>query len=560
MIESLLIQNYLLVDRIELDFSPGFTVLTGETGAGKSILMGALRVLAGERVSADRIRSIEEDSIIVGVWNIKNNAAALRFLEERGLPNDADRVIIRRILKSNGKSSAFIQSQQVTLRDLELFAGFMVDQHSQHEHQSLFSSQTQRSLLDAYARCTSDVERAGETFRECRTLEQQLMTFRDQVATLEEEKDYLSHAITEITAAKLEENEEELLEQELSALTHSEEIQELSAKLLELFDRENGIESGIKQALRILQLFAGKTHAFDQSNERLTALHIELRDIHSDITGQTSSLVFDPSRLNEVEKRLRVIDLLKSKYGKSTKEIQTFLVNAEKKLARLHNSETKNNELEQRLKEHEQALITLSKNISLRRTEVSEKLTKEITKRLWDLGMPHASLIVQTKIKKNAQGAVQCGPYGIDDISFQFSANAGAKSVALKQAASGGELSRIMLAIKSVFAHEDSIATLVFDEVDAGIGGEVALQVAKHIKELASARQVLCITHLASLATYAERHYKIAKIVDDKRTMITAQIVEQEERVTEVARMLSGDSEENVSRDHARALLEKVRQ
>lgn len=558
MIESLEIHNYILVDHILLKFNSGFTVFTGETGAGKSILVGALKILAGEKLSSAYIRPGKTEARFTVVWNIEYNSEIHSFLQERDLPCDDERVIVRRSIRVGGKASSYIQSQQVTQKDLEYLSALLVDQHSQHEHQSLFLSQVQRNLLDTYAGCTGEVMNITQSYHLVQELHQELQHQRDLLESIAGEKKYLEHAIEEIGKAQLEDNEDEKLEEELRVLANCEEIQDLCKKSTQLLGEEGGIVAGLSQVLRFLQSLNGKSSTFGNFEERIAALHIELRDVHTELEEKSAALIFDPSHLVTVEKRLNFIDLLKSKYGKSIDAIRMFKEAALGKLEQLDRSNENLAGITQRLKAEEERLFRLSKKVSTKRAQVAQKLTGEITERLKKLGMPHARLTVHTQILKNANGTAQCGPYGIDEMRFLFTANAGAQQTTLKHAASGGELSRIMLAIKSVFANEDMIPTLIFDEVDAGIGGEIALQVAEHLKELAAAKQVLCITHLASLATYADHHYQVTKFVRNNETFTQARVVRDEERVSEIARMLSGNSDARESRTHARSLLEKV--
>ncbi len=558
MIESLEIYNYILVDHIVITFDSGFTVLTGETGAGKSILVGALKILAGEKLSDAYIRPGKDEASFTAVWNIKNRRAVHAFLQDRGLSCDDEQLIVRRTIRVGGRPSSYIQSQQVTQKDLETLSALLVDQHSQHEHQSLFVSQVQRTLLDTYAGCVDAVGAITRSYHAVQKLHQDLQEHHEVLNKIVAEKEYLQHAMEEIEQAGLQSDEDRGLEEELNVLANSKDIEELCGQIGQLFEGEKGVTAGLGQVLRLIQLLSRKSTTFAALEERITAADIELRDIHSDFSDKVGRLIFDPAHLVRVEKRLGLIDLLKSKYGKTIDAILTFKVDAQKKLEHLDQSDEEIALLTRKLRDEEKKLFQLSKQVSLKRMQVAKKLTGEITEHLRLLGMPHAQLTVQADILKNANGTAQCGPYGIDEITFLFTANAGAQQTQLKRAASGGELSRIMLAIKSVFAYEDTIPTLIFDEVDAGIGGEIALRVAEHLKKLAETKQVLCITHLGSLATYADHHFKVSKTVQNNETFTEARLIEHEERITEVARMLSGNSDASESRNHAKSLLEKV--
>ncbi len=577
MLEDLTIKNFALIDSAFIEFEKGFTVLSGETGAGKSILIGALSFLLGGKASMEQIRGGASEASVSGTFYLPNLSekanteiseneeplSAGQWLFQHGIEAEDGRIILRRVIRDNGKTSAWIGSASVTRSDLASFSQFLVDIHGQHEHQSLMRVPEHRKFLDAYAGVTDEVA----AFTKLYSALVEKRKILDGMNTSDAEKnrriEYLSFAIEEIENAQLKENEDEELSAEETKLSSFE-------KLYSEVDALNSILSG-DEASSILPLVKKvRSHSqravtMDKNLEsldgRIENLFYEISDLSEEFHSYGSSLVFDSGRLEEVQNRLQVIYKLKKKYASGTdaplSEVISYMNDAKKELEVLSTSEENKAALIAEISGLEKKVYTGAKSISIKRKASGDKMAVEVENILSNLGMKGTKFAVSLTEKAGNNVEQKCGPYGMDDIEFLISANPGSPLLPLAKIASGGELSRVMLALKTIFAGSDTVGTLIFDEIDTGIGGEVAVAVGNHMKNLAAGRQILCITHLASIAVYADNQIKIQKNIADGVMRTGAAAVKGEERVAEIARMLSGDPLSGESLEHARSMLKK---
>lgn len=574
MLEDLTIKNFALIDYDYLEFSKGFTVLSGETGAGKSILIGALSFLLGGKAEISQIRAEKNEASVCGTFflerqKIRENiseddepANACEWLKIHGIETENDRVLLRRFIKDTGKSGAWINETPVTRNELAQFSSFLVDIHGQHEHQSLMKTTEHRKFLDARAGIQTDVENFTKKYANLvfkrKELEKFSMSDGERLRKLE----MMNFAVKEISESKLKENEDVLLEDEQAKLLSYEKIYSDIASINRLMsDNEDCVIFLLKKIRRDCSHLAELDKSVAALDNRLESAFYELSDVANEFSDYQNSLVFDQNRLQEVEDRLSLIYGLKKKYASSANapldEVFDFFEDAQSFIEENGEGNNFKEKLENEIKIAEREVLIGAENLSKKRKEVASILNSEVNKILSALGMKGTKFEVSIKQKSGSDLQQNCGPYGKDDIEFLISANPGNPLMPLAKIASGGELSRVMLALKTIFAQTDYIDTLIFDEIDTGIGGEVAVAVGSHLKNLAKNRQIFCITHLASIAVYADNQIKIEKSVSGEITSSNVRAIEGEERVAEIARMLSGDSDAEQSLQHARSLLSK---
>ena len=574
MLEDLRIKDFALIDSASLEFKDGFTVLSGETGAGKSLLIGALTFLLGGKGGVEQIRTGCPMAQVSGTFYVKGLSTPITTEEEivepknasewlyaHGISSEDDRILLRRAVRNNGKSAAWIGDTPVTRADLASFCSFLVDIHGQHEHQSLMKVGEHRRFLDSYAGLNDKVLDFTKIYSALVEKRKQLDELLSDDKTRTQKIELLTFAVKEINDAKLKKNEDEELDEEERKLSSFE-------KLYSDIESVNSVLSGNDGVINLLKkIRSSSMHAstLDKKLEgldtRLESAFYELNDVADEYSSYERSLVFDPERLTAVQERQTLIYNLKKKYADSVdsplEQVLQFAQNAQKRLEELAGGQVSKDSLKNEISQLEKQVYAMAKEISLQRKSAAEKMSGEVVAILRTLGMKDTRFSVSVIEKSGSEFEQKCGPYGMDDIEFLIAANPGNPLQSLARIASGGELSRVMLALKTVLAASDNVETLVFDEIDTGIGGEVAVSVGHHLKKLALKHQIFCITHLASIAVYADNQIKIAKKVSEGMTKTEAYSIEAEQRVEEIARMLSGDSASQESLEHARAMLLK---
>ncbi len=556
MIEELTVQNYALVDRLSIRFNEGLNVLSGETGAGKSILVGALSLLRGVKADTGSIRAGSDEAVVTGVFRIADNQAVLNWLREHGIQDEDGSLVIRRTIKTQGRGPIYVQNAPVTRADLEELGSLLFDIHGQHAHQSLLSEDNHRIFLDQYAELVPRVQAFTKRFQEIAGLRKRLEKLMSDERERLRQADILAFAVREIEDAALQPNEEDELEQERRILSQHEQLYAAVESVYNLLSENRGgtllrmreARASIEQAVAIdAELSALST--------RLDDAFYEIEDVAETIGEYRSTLSFSPGRLEAVEERLATIRKLEKKYGDTIPDILSYLEEARQELSDLSNWEEDKERLSTEIARGEQEVLAEARLISEARQTTAEELTHTIVESLGKLGMPKARFVIAVDRRKNDAGKPACGPYGLDAVSFRLSANPGEPVKQLRSIASGGEISRVMLALKSAFAATDEVSSLIFDEVDAGIGGEVALQVGEYLKALSTHKQILCITHLATIAVRADNHLRVEKRVRSERTSTDVRAVAGDDRIDEIARMLAGDTTGTASRSHAEDML-----
>ena len=558
MLEQLNVRNYALIDNISVNFIDGLNILTGETGAGKSILIDALGLLLGNKKDSSLIRTGSKETEVSGTVSIGKNKEAIAWLKEHEIEMENGAILIRCILKKTGRSTIYIQSSPVTRSDLNLLTSFLFDMHGQHEHQSLLSLEKHRKVLDRFGGSESLALNLYNDFLQFKTLKKKYEKLQNAEREHLREMDLLSFAIKEIEQGHLSDEEEETLEKDRLILSQSEKLfRYLKDAIQNISEKREGTLYNLNLARSAMNGISAINQELLPLSKRLDDAFYEIDDVAETLKKYQSSVDFSPQRLEDCEQRLSEIHKLQKKYGDTIKDVLRYKEESSAKLETIENWKEDKLKYEKEISELEKIIFNTASDLSAKRKKAASELEKCIEDQLKILGMPMAVFKIEVKQQYAASGKPVCGQFGIDKIEFTISPNKGEPLKPLRSIASGGEISRIMLAIKSVLAETDDIQSLIFDEIDVGIGGEVALSVGEHLYKLSFSKQVLCITHLASIAVYADNHIKIEKGISDNRTVTKVKRINGEERAQEIARMLSGDSKGDTSLNHAKEMLEK---
>jgi DNA repair protein RecN (Recombination protein N) len=572
MLEELSIRNYALIDSISLSFRSGFNVLTGETGAGKSIIVDSLGFLMGGKAEAEIIRSGSEEAAVTAVVSIQDtNRDVLDWLVGRDIETEDGTVIIRRTIKKTGRGSIFVQNVPLTRTDLADFMGLLFDLHGQHNHESLLRKENHRRYLDRFAGIEDEVAAYTRVFtglsEKKKVLEASLSSERDRDTRLE----ILNYAVEEISAANVRPGEIKELENESQRLSDFEKLAAHAHNAAEcLYDGEFSVLGLARKARASLDSAAAIDGALAEAQKRMDDLFYEAEDISREFRAYTDGLSYDPRRLEEVDDRLALLYQLKKKYASRAPADQSpeeaiiaYLADARAEIEALSGAGENREKLKAEISVLEKDLAARAGSLRQQRKAAALRLGEQISGILKHLGMPNAvfsaAILPKSRDGQSVGGqsaALVCGPWGAEDVEFLISANTGEPPKDLSRIASGGELSRVMLAIKTVLsgggvsgesaqqgnAGGDSIETLIFDEIDTGIGGEVALAVGEHLTRIGKYRQIFCVTHLASIAVRADNHFKVEKRTEGGRTFTGVGPLNAEGRRREIARMLAGDA------------------
>ena len=557
MLATLRIKNLALVEDLCLDWAPGYNAITGETGAGKSVIIGALNLVLGERADRSVIRAGAESCSVEAVFDARGLAPALHaLLEEKGLePCEENQLVLKRIFTSSGANKQFINGSATTLSVLAQAGNWLLDMHGPHEHQSLLHPAEQLRILDAYAGLGDLLRNFGKLRQELAGLLEKKAGLIVDEKTYAQQLDLLRFQVAEIEHAKLRPEEEQELENEHSRASNAARLLELSQMALTaLADDENALLTQIGVIGRNLQ----ELQRLDARAAQLAELHEQgaglVSQLQRELGHYAESIEVDPARLHELEERVNLVQSLKRKYGGTVGEVIEFGAQAREKLRALESRDEEVARLNQAIQSIESELWMVGKEISSERRRIVPRLAKAVVKELRDLGFKQSFFDVSiATIPREQAFARAVPPHGFDSVEFQFGPNPGEPARPLRAIASSGELARVMLALKTVLAAEDQVPVLVFDEVDANIGGETALAVGEKMRQIGRKRQVLCITHLAPVAAAAATHYVVNKEIREGRTFSTIERVEDKARVAELARMLGGQGE--AARKHAESLL-----
>ena len=549
MITSLSIKNYALIEKLAIDFSKGFSIITGETGAGKSIILGAMGLVLGKRADLTSLKNKEDKCVIEAYFDIsKYNLKP--FFEANDLDYE-DETIIRREILPTGKSRAFINDSPVNLQELQELSLFLIDIHSQQQTQELSDETVQFAIIDAIANNQNEIgnyQSLLKTYKEDKACLQSLIV--KQVESIKEQE-YNTFLLNELVAAQLKSGEQEQLEADFEKLNNVETIKEAVDKSLALANEEQiGALSTLKEIKLALQKIASFAPEYAALFERITSLAIELDDISDELINCSEKLIHDPIRLDLISEKLQLIFNLQKKHQvTSVDELLSIQTTLENNLFELGNLESDIAKLTQTIQDKANSLDALAQTIHQKRTVAVPILSDKLISILATLGMPNVRFNIEIKSTDNYY------LNGKDEIQFLFSANKGTDFGLLKKVASGGEMSRIMLAVKAILAQYSKLPTLIFDEIDTGVSGEIAIRMGEIMKEMSHTMQIFAITHLPQIAAKGNAHFKVFKSTVGEDTQSELQLLNEEERVIEIAQMLSGAVVSDSALNHAKSLL-----
>ena len=543
MLEHLSVRNYVLIDHLDIDFHSGFTVLTGETGSGKTIMLGALSLLLGAKADRNDVRLGENSAEITGLFSVSSKAV-FDWADEHGIEIEDNEILIRRLIKATGKGAYTVNGSPVTVKEGEELGHMLVDVSSQHSHQSLLRNDVLRSILDKFSSLEKEKDSYTESYKALRSIENEIKELEERVRRSLEEADYMRFSLGELEKADLREGEEEELKKEVEIMGSSEFLKEnLSAAISEM----KSASASLGEALDAVRKASKKDDRLAAEADRTESIGIEADDIMLSLRGYFESIDYSESELEEKNSRLMVLQRIRRKYGGSIEEAIRRRDEYRLKLEESENSEEILESLRKKRNTAYEDAVGRAEKLLSERKRGALRLSHKIEEMLHLLGMKAAIFEIRTERTETLN------PDGMDRISFLIAPNKGEKLSPIENTASGGELSRIMLALK-VTVNASGDASMLFDEIDTGIGGTVANAVGEEMKKLAEREQVIAITHLAQIASRASSHYLVEKEEKNGRTMTRIRCVEGEERVKEIARLLSGETSD-LSLEHARMLL-----
>ena len=552
MLTELRIKNFAIIEALALPLGRGFNVLSGETGAGKSIIVGALGLLLGERASADVIRTGADRATVEGEFDIEDRPEIRSLLDERGIDVDESTVVLKREVAA-GRTRAWINGTAVNAAILADVGRLLVNLHGQHEAQTLLDADAQRQILDAFAGGTQHAAEVRGAHEMLAGIVREIADLSKRRAEAERRADYLRHVVREIGDAKLVDGEDVRLEDEARRLENADELRGLASGLAGALD---GDDDAVLRRLGDVSRHLTSIQKIDPTLSRLQELfdsgYYSLEALARELEEYEGSVDLDPARLEEVRRRRDILFRLTKKYGGALADVIRTGEEAKAELDLVDSAGLDIRQLETRERQARTTLIERSAALTKLRTAGAERLARAVDEVLPELGMPDGHVTVALR------EAREIGPNGAEDVEFCVALNVGHEPRPLSRVASGGELSRVMLALKTILARLDHVPTLVFDEVDAGIGGRVGLQVGETMRRVAGYHQVFAITHLPQIAARAHHHILVSKGARGGVTTADVRVLRDDDRVMELARMLGGDPESDVSRAHARELLESA--
>ena len=565
MLKSFEVKDYALIEHIAVEFGSGLNIITGETGAGKSILIDAMSLLLGERASTEVVRKGAQKSFVEGIFNVKGNKNLKSVLEENDI-DISDELIIRREISLKGSNRCFINDTPVNLNVVKDIGNLLVDLHGQHEHQSLLRTETHIDYLDEFGDYQQLLNQYKKAYSELLQKENNLKEFQKKESSIKEKKDFYAFQIKEIDNISPQDDEEDKLIEELKILENSEKLAELTSEIYQLlYESDNAIQTSLARVKTLLQKLSEIDKSFSDSLTESGSALAQVQEISSFVRGYNSKINLDQEEVEGKRERLASINLLKKKYGGSVKAILEYRKKIGDEFELAENFSDKIRELNKLINELRKNAGKLAKDLSKKRELAGKLVKKGIEETLKDLGIqtPQFKTEIINTPAENDSGVLideiyfKANSKGIDEVEFFISTNPGEDLKPLAKVASGGEVSRIMLALKSTLAKNDKLPLLIFDEIDVGVSGRIAQKVGRALKNLSSFHQVISITHLPQIASLAEHHFSIEKFAKNDRVISSIKKLPQSERITEIARLLSGEKITEASLKSARELIEQ---
>ncbi len=566
MLANLRVRNYALLDEVNIEFTPGLNVLTGETGSGKSILIGALGLILGERATSDAIRTGEQAATIEGLFEWESDAPVQALLTEIGVDPEDRTLIVRREVNRDGRSRCTINGNLVTVSVLKKLGVLLVDLHGQHDHQSLLNPRTHQDFLDGFEDLEEPKQLVAEAYLRFEERSEALRKLDSELAATREREDLYRFQLEELDRAEFTPGEDEELERERAVLDHAEQLIRVASDAFEtLSEGDNAIVDGLVRVLRALEESERIDPTLGEALEGIRSARYQLDDCAGFLQKYRDRIEYDPARLEEVLDRLDLIGRLKRKYGDTLEEVAAYRDRIAEELGRMDTVDERRDRFRNEVETARQALTEQATTLSARRREVARGLEKRVVEELAELGMGKTGFQVSIAWQESDDGPLRIDGrtfrvdvHGMDRIEFMISPNAGEALKPLVNIASGGEISRIMLALKVILAESDRMPTLVFDELDIGIGGRIAESVGHRLKLLSREHQVLCITHLHQVACWGRTHFTVHKQSNRGRSVTLVDHLDEDGRIQEIARMLAGETVDTMALNHAREMLRRT--
>lgn len=555
MIRHLHIENYALIEHLDIEFHPGFSVITGETGAGKSIIIGAIGLLLGQRADSKAMKPGASRCVIESTFDL--SAYQLdSFFSENDFDFDGTECIIRRELTASGKSRAFINDTPASLAQLKEIGEQLIDVHSQHKNLLLGKEDFQLNILDIVANHQALLDEYKDAYRAYKASVRELESVQEETKRSKEDEDYLRFQVEQLANENLQEDEQAELEAEQETLEHAEDIKSalyMAANLLQSSTDGTDALSLLKQGLSALQSISSVFTVADELAERIDSCYIELKDVAAELESNAEDVEYNPHRLEQVNERLNTIYSLQKKHGVDTVgELLALQEALEEKLMRITNSDEMLEELRQKVDTLQKQCVQLAKRLSKGRVKVAKQVEQEMQERLLPLGMPNVQFKCSVTVHPSELTST-----GYDQVQFLFNANKSGDLKPVSQIASGGEIARVMLSLKALIAGAVKLPTIIFDEIDTGVSGSIAEKMARIMQEIGQQeRQVISITHLPQIAALGAHHYRVYKEDTEDATLSHIVPLTEEQRVEEIAHMLSGEKLTQAALDNARSLLE----
>ncbi len=569
MLRTLYLKNYTLADELTVTFDRGLSIITGETGAGKSVIIGALSLLVGERASPDLIRTGEVKAIIEAEFDISKNKEIRRWLKSNDFDDHGSSLIIRREISSQGAARAFLNDSPTTLSLLKELGSMLIDLHGQHEHQSLLHPEKHRSYLDGYSRIEADVDSCGKLYDSYLVIQREIESLIKNKDIAAKERDFLEYQRNEIAAVAPLRGEDEEIERELNVLENAEELLEITSELhTSFYEEEASIYAKLADAKMKLEHLAKIDTTFAESLKELSSALSTVKELSATFSHYSEKMEFNPARLNELRTRGLALTRLKKKYGATLNDVIAKFEEIEAKIGPEGNVDELIASKQQELSLLRIELSSIASKMSDARQKSAKKFEKEIVAILKELGMGESRFEVHFSFQNEPNESLpyieidkkkyQISRHGVDKIEFYISTNKGEEPKPLVRIASGGEVSRVMLALKSVLSKSDNIPVLVFDEIDTGISGRIAQKVGKAMKQLGAEHQVISITHLGQIAAFADAHYLVEKRSTKNSTSTSIHRLSDDEHHNEIARIISGENVTPESLNAAKALKQEA--
>lgn len=563
MLTRLYIRDFALIQEVVIEFGPGFNVITGETGAGKSILMGALYCILGGQASADLVRSGAERCLVEGIFEFDDDDPNVSRLQDQHVELEEGQLILRREIRANGRSRAYVNGLAVPLRKLRQAGGVLVDLHGQHEHQTLLDTKQHTGFLDAFGGLSAALQTVSERFQAGRAAARRLEELRQQRARLADEEQLRQHQLAEIRGLAPEAGEDERLEQELKLLENAETVLRICAQLFDmLYQADGSIVEQLGRSRRELERLVNLDPRLTDTSSALDGVVYEVEDVASRLRDYMQGLEVQPERTEQMRERLDALRGLRKKYGGTLEAALARAAELEEQEHRTEALDAEINRAKEDCQHAREKFAAACRELSAGRAKAASDLAGTVEKGLRALGMPQVRFTAELVRQEDPDGVDlgngkrwRAGQTGMERTEFYIAPNAGEAPRPLAKIASGGEISRIMLALKEVIAERDTVSTLVFDEIDVGISGRVAAAVGRKLQTLAGSHQVIVITHLPQIASAAAWHFSVRKREEEGRTLTKVHRLSAQERAVEIAHLLAGDTVSEAALQHAQEML-----